>query len=218
MKFKRTWEKEINDLPVPLRVKCIDYKAWKKSIKSTIVNNEHLLTMLVRDMERVDSTFKKVVRKRNWCPSSLLNCRCPWCFGYTTIYNFIKLNKTCVYKIAKKCDKHRGTRLMSWYNTHKTSYGFCGGCLFTFIQASVCGGVSSECPVCMEEHSSSQIILNCGHCICPECVKVLFGIQKNEHGTLTNLINYALYQKHVISPKCPLCRAIIDCNVRELKV
>lgn len=216
MKFKRTWEKELNALPISLRAECIDYKGWKKHINDPHANNERFTTMLKNDMERIEYMFKKLIRNKEKCVVPFLRCYCSMCFEYNTVYAFIKLNKMCVYKIAKKCDKHRGTRLLSWYNMHKKEYSFCGGYQFTYVEACVNGGVLEECPVCFEEHDV-QIILDCGHCMCKDCVKGLFGIHKHEHGTLSNLVNYALYTKHNHSPKCPICRSVIDNNIHEFR-
>lgn len=216
MKFKRTWEKELTALPFSLRIECIDYKAWKKRIKNKQVDVEDLLTLLKNDMNRIEYIFKKTVRNSEKCIVPILGCYCSMCFEYNSIYAFIKLNKTCVYKIAKKCDKHRGTKLMSWYNIQKKDYSFCGGYRYTYVEAHVNGDVLQECPICLEEQHM-EVILDCGHCICKDCAKGLFGIQKDEHGTFTNLVNYALYTKHIKPPKCPICRAVIDNNIHVFK-
>jgi len=49
-------------------------------------------------------------------------------------------------------------------------------------------------------------------------LKGLFQIRNDEHGTLTNLINHAVYARHVRQPVCPICRCHITNNsIHEFK-
>lgn len=194
MKFKQTWQRELTGLPCCLRDKCIDYKQWKKV---TVCPEELLKEQLQLELNKVETVF--MGRKKKAC------C----CFSYVApkvedhmMYKYAILNRTCMNKLVKRCDKRFGTQLRKWYISIKDNYTFCGSAHLTRLELALFGYTDS-CPLCLECPSTS-IILDCGHIVCLECFKDLYQI-RNKCGTLQNLVLYANVI-NVPSPRCPMCR------------
>jgi hypothetical protein len=191
MKFGHLWKEQTLLFPDQLKKNCIDYKKWKKNI---VTDSLFLESMLENECRQIDNIFLKNI-------SSNFSC-----FKYKItkkeLYNYISLNKICIYKIIKRLDKRLGTTLRIWYNAQKGKYKFFGGYQVTRLKIDVYG-YNEDCPICFDK-PKTIVILDCGHCVCEDCIKKIYSVNEF-NGRLSNLISYAYYYLHII-PKCPICR------------
>lgn len=189
MKWRQQWSKLLSDLPQQMQLTSINYKLWKKLVKQTYINNDTLLIKLQGDIAIVDREFRKAIA----------DCKK---YRHHIVHKYAKINKTTLYKIIKKCDKIRGTEFRNWYNKRMNAISFCNGIALKRLEIEI-EGYHEECPLCFDKQSE-VIILECGHCICQECCKQMYGVAQLR-GTLTNVIHHAIYEvgNH---PTCPICR------------
>lgn len=190
MKWRQQWSRLLSDLSPQMQLTSINYKLWKKLIKHRHIDNDTLLLKLQSDIAIVDREFKNAIADcKKHKPS-------------TIVHQYAKINKTTLYKIIKRCDKIRGTDFRDWYNKHMSAISFCSGVALKRLEIDI-EGYSEECPLCFDRQSKI-IILECGHCICTECCKQIYGVAQLR-GTLTNVIHHAIYELG-LHPRCPICR------------
>ena len=202
MKYGKQWQRDVQKLPEELQDQCIDYRSWKKVAKQS-QSHDAMVARLSSDMLRVESVFMSPPRSRFMCCRAISNRSSTPSKDTHAMYAFAMVNKACIVKIIKRCDKRSGSHLRDWYNAHKHEYSFCGGVKLTRL-ALECGMHQvEECPICLDPPNTG-VILECGHIICLDCIKDMYHI-RHMRGTISNLISTSIYMnKH--SPCCPLCR------------
>lgn len=199
MKYGQYWKKELKTLPSQVQKHIIDYKCYKKLIK-TSVDSTYIMNKLMEDAKKADMFFKK---SKNECDG---------------LFKMAELNSTSLYKICKKTQKkNKDNYAMAWlqYVHNKHMFAFVSGIKKT--QLSIHNTESKECPICFEE-SNNVIIMHCGHILCLDCVKNMLNVQQ-KRGTIYNLIAHGLYSiQH--RPSCPFCRhkkALCDYEIVKIK-
>ena len=218
MKYSKQWQRDVHNLPEELQDACIDYRAWKKVAKQPATHTHAaMIQRLADDMRRVERVF---VSSSASCSfrQRLMCCRTMFAgsllkptrdssnttSGHTNVmYAFAMLNKTCVCKAIKRCDKRTGSRLREWYNAHKHEFSFCGGVRLTRFALESGQQQLDDCPVCLEPPTTG-VILECGHIVCLECIKDMYQI-RYMRGTISNLVRTSIYMNRR-APCCPLCR------------
>lgn len=191
MKFGKSWKFQSEELPVQLASRCINYKVWKKLVK-TVRDHDSLLHKLKSECKAVDKVM--LTRQTSGVVCSLVR------LSAQDIHNFAALNKQTLYKICKKLDKQLGTnKFMQWYATRP--FAFLGGSQFTRLQLDATQHVD-ECPVCYDI-PNTVIILDCGHYLCIECFKDWFRI-RGQRGMLWNVV-MAVEEKTKEKKRCPMC-------------
>ena len=215
MKYKQSCLLEVQKLPINIQKSCIDYKQWKKTIK-TLRDEATIKAMLEKDMRNADNVFKQACEQiwhkdkmiKNLTRFGFMKCCMvlpddPYNSSYIkTFYKFAHINSTSLYKLTKKCDKKLGTHLRTWYIQERNKYAMCGGVDLKRLELDIFG-YKDECPICYEV-PTNMIILDCGHIMCLTCLKQIYKIDHMK-GTLPNLIQYALYT-YPKETKCPVCR------------
>lgn len=193
MKFKRTWIESMKLLPVYLQEVCIDYKTWKKCKN---IGKEEICRNLQRDIEIVNRVFVS-----NNCMKFSFCRRRIYTVNNAELYEYLKLNKVCIYKICKRLDKRYNLNMMGWYNNIRRKYEFLCGFIMKKLECEVYG-CKEECPICFDT-DKTMIISNCGHLMCTECIENMYNI-KGKKGTLKNLISAYDAEKR---SSCPICRS-----------
>jgi hypothetical protein len=190
MKFGQSWKSACMSLPDRLRSHVINYKIYKKETKWT--TSSVFLDKLQRDVKSINHFWKCALKS---LPTEIL-------------LSFIKLNKTCLYKICKRADKRFHTNIfLEWHGQYKA--GPLSGIFGNFIQKKIEYQdlhLSLEmCPICLDEECKNGILMYCGHVVCVDCLKEMLGVQKCI-GTLTNVIAHGrvLNRSHSF---CPVCRS-----------
>jgi len=192
----REWRTDISGIPPQLRHACIDYKMWKKLIKTA--DEGQLMMVLADNLKTVDSVL--LGHKRGLLTTCM--CDTPQ-YSNDVLYKFALFNRRCLLKVIKRCDKLRGTRFREWYDHQTTnSVALCNLQLMKTLELEL-HGCNEPCPICLDV-PNELVVLDCGHFLCTPCLKDLYGVGRLK-GTICNLINYSQYCLKT-KPKCPVCR------------
>lgn len=189
----------MDTLPNVLRDHMIDYKGYKKLIK-TSGTMAVLLEKLAQDANRVDKFFTRIT-KRSLFTSYVERPH------KEDVYKYITLNSRTIYKICKRASKRMHDRAaMEWLrNLHNSrALSFMNGIAKKALELSISEEKCIECPICLENVKGEVIIMHCGHTLCLDCVKGVLKVA-NVKGTIYNLIAYGRYSL-APSASCPLCR------------
>lgn len=205
MKFSKHFISEMTSLPQALQDHLIDYKRYKKYIKSCASISE-FIEKVSCDATHADAFLRKVMKNKK----QPISCCTSYRYDKKDIYTFMSLNATSLYKVCKRATKRMHTREpMNWWSTiqNKNELCFLNGMMKTKIELDNVQNQQRstiECPVCLDNISKDIMIMNCGHVICMECVKGMLHVSHTK-GTVHNLIAHG---RHVTSPNasCPLCR------------
>ena len=212
MKFGATWKKDVASWPDTWVQSYISYTAWKKT---RLESPEALEKRLMDDCRRCDEAFVNMCKARCKSPSS-----CSWLRGMLKtpvtpcnddpyqLLQFAQVNQQCVYKICKRLKK-RGIwpdAMNTWRHLHETPFAFLGGFWRQRLALDADGWVAWDaCPVCLgDRHEVSAVyVLSCGHTLCLDCTKQLWGAHKG-YGILRNVL---MTNEITTPPRCPVCRA-----------
>ena len=186
MKYAKSLQHNLLDLPITLREQCISYKKWKQYCKQiTRTSNCGLeLKLLEEQCNQVDKYFKDQYEKIYNTPLYLLpfvHCGIVNILRPNDVLKYAEVNSTTVYKVCKRLMKTCDSRTpIEWLtnirSTHK--YTFMGSTNTTHIQVKLQGHV--ECPICLEDipidNDHKIIVFGCGHYGCMDCVLHYAGV------------------------------------------
>jgi zinc-RING finger domain len=211
MKYAKSLEQRLLDLPIKLRDQCISYKKWKKYCKQIAGTQdcELELKILEEQCNQVDKSFKEHYEKIYNTPLYLLpfiHCGIVNILRPTDVLKYAEVNSQTVYKVCKRLMKTYNSRIPIEWLTHIRSshkYTFMGSNNTTHIQVKLQGHV--ECPICLEDiplsddNDNKVIVFGCGHYGCMDCVLHYAGVDEMK-GMWFNLL------ANSTNKKCPICR------------
>lgn len=207
MKFCKTWFQKYMSLPPNLRNISLSYKEWKKKIKVQTPNGS---TDILRDLRMQCDNIDRYIHI-----ISTPNTRhtCFRCYDdveahehASPLYEFMALNRICLYKICKRIDKSLpGTGAMKLLAEYRNRH-FLNDYRSTFYKLESSRDNNEECPICMDI-CNNFAILQCGHYFCMECFLKIYGV-KGKRGTLINILANTSRKL-----SCPLCRHIMEYNL-----
>jgi hypothetical protein len=217
MKYSKTLEKLIVDLPLVLRKECISYKLWKKYCKNiTLTGEKDVVTrgleLLDKQCSIVDKHFKQEYNKVYQTPlyyMPFLRCGLVHTFSPLDVLKYAEINSQTVYKVCKRLMKSSGCNdsskwLINTRASHK--YTFMGSYNTTHLQVKLQG--HAQCPICLEDicledtsHDNDHklLVFGCGHYGCMSCVLHYAGVD-DKKGMWYNLLANARKKD------CPICR------------
>lgn len=213
MHWNRILQEKLSQLPDSLKSRCIDYKLWKKSTKSSVLFDDFIIVELYTTCKRVDKVFQRIFSdlhdkiSLSKCIAWISFCSEKEKYTVEELLIFAQINKTTVYKICKRIDKRinrRGDKgnALSWLCDMKMQhkFQFMGGAKLTVLEMTANSTTPIECPICLE-NVDQVVVSHCGHYMCLECVFSLCKIQNRYTGYLYNILSFR--DKTI----CPMCRA-----------
>lgn len=209
MKYGKSLQQRLLDLPITLREQCISYKTWKKYCKKITRNHDCGLDIntLEEQCNFIDRNFKEHYDKIFHTPLYLLpfvHCGIVHIMRPIDVLKYAEVNSQTVYKVCKRLMKVYGSSLpIEWLtnirSTHK--YTFMGSNNTTHIKVKLEGHV--ECPICLEDipidKEHQVIVFGCGHYGCMDCVLHYAGVDEMK-GMWFNLLANSRQRT------CPICR------------
>jgi hypothetical protein len=207
MKFCKTWLQKYMSLPPNLRNISLSYKEWKKKLKSQNPN-EDILRDLRTQCDNIDRYISSTTNTRRTCFK---------CYGdeharehtpehASPLYEFMALNRMCLYKICKRIDKTLpGTGAMKLLAEYRNRH-FLNDYRSTFYKLESSRDNNEECPICLDM-CNNFAILQCGHYFCMDCFLNIYGV-KGKRGTLINILANTSRKL-----SCPLCRHVMEYNL-----
>lgn len=209
MKYGKSLQQRLLDLPITLRDQCISYKKWKKYCKHMTINHDCGLDLKILEEQcnLVDKNFKQQYEKIFNTPLYLqpfIYCGIINILTPSDVLRYAEVNSQTVYKVCKKLMKTYGSTIpIEWLTNVRSShkYTFMGSNNTTHIQVKLQGHV--ECPICLEDipidKGHKVIVFGCGHYGCMDCVLHYAGVDEMK-GMWFNLLSNARQKK------CPICR------------
>lgn len=206
MKYSKEWKDKITIFPDSLINSSINYKKWKKILKSNDNNIDVLLNTLEQECRKLDIIFKNlykhVIFHRWWYREHI---------DINIVLEYAQLNTRTIYKLCKKINKKLISKnATKWLNNRVKlhTYAFLGSHMTRYLEYIVGrnDNVNNlECPICfhekIENDNTSYLILPCGHEICFECA-----LQQTKMTTYKGTWFNLLASANPIDCKCPICR------------
>lgn len=211
MKYSKSLQQSLYELPTPLRENSISYKRWKKHCKTMLLDSdcELALKTLEEQCNYVDKHFKEQYNKIFNIPLYMIpfvQCGIITILTPIDVLKYAQMNSQTVYKVCKKLMKtFHSTIPIEWLTNIRAShkYLFMGSNNTTHIQVKLKGHV--ECPICLEDikiennKDPKLIVFGCGHYGCMDCVLHYAGVDDMK-GTWFNLLANSRKKD------CPVCR------------
>lgn len=208
MKYCKSLQQTLLELPSTLRDHSISYKKWKKYCKQSN-DCRSALKVLEEQCDYIDKVFKEHYAKCFHTPLYLIpfiHCGIVHILRPNDILKYAQVNSQTVYKVCKKLMKtYDSTIPIEWLTNTRTThkYTFMGSYNTTHLQVKLEGHV--ECPICLEDipinknHKNCLIVFGCGHYGCIDCVLHYAGVDDMK-GMWFNLLANSRIKK------CPVCR------------
>lgn len=206
MKYCKSLQQTLLELPLTLREHSISYKKWKKYCKQS---NDCLLGLKVLEEQcnNIDKIFREHYDKLYHTPIYMIpfiHCGIVNILRPNDILKYAKVNSQTVYKICKKLMKSYETTIpIEWLTNIRThhKYTFMGSYNTTHLQVHLQGHV--ECPICLDDIPMDKehkiIVFGCGHYGCIDCVLHYAGVDDMK-GMWFNLLANSR------NKQCPICR------------
>lgn len=209
MKYGRLWKDKFSTIHDDLKDTCINYKSWKKRMKTHQFCLKELQIELF-DKNKLFITRTKMLLKPN-------NCMFRFCLNKNPSYQVrdlievANMNATSLSKLCKKVDKKTHNviakqwlcKIKSLHNVHFFNGLILSRLMFHTNDTSI---VFDECPICFTDCSEKTpfLISRCGHYVCIQCLLQMFNSARIK-GTLQNILLYNEYHNGV-RLCCPICR------------